>query len=142
MTPDARAEQGRRERDRVRVWVNVTSGVWNPVYTWHCPACGLTPLAPVYSSGAEGLLPEPAPLKYVRRSAIRDALGHARTCPALRLARLEAELEKLAGNLDQAAEIAANDGGPCWRGRSSDYRLTALWLTQILARHRQASNGE
>lgn len=136
MTPDARSliddKRHGRERSPLRVQVNRLVLPLKPPlikFEWVCPACG---------DLDQGFLNA--------RVTSWAAHTHARTCPALRLARLEAELEKEADHL--AGLIAADDrllkevGVSVWH---SGHRHGSAWawyrLTLILARHRQASNG-
>jgi hypothetical protein len=126
MTPDAhaptRTSLGQRERSPLRVWVqrHQASSAWKaPWWQWRCPACWRIEVS------IDGFLPK----------SIAAAAAHARTCPALRLARLEAELEKL-------AELFRREGDWNWNQGEPGYALGAdhAWarLTDILARHRQA----
>jgi hypothetical protein len=109
MTPDVlaptRTPLGQRERSPFRVWVSLCWFNGEQVYRWACPKCGKT----------GGVAP-------FRGLIIGNANRHAQVCPALRLARLEAEIEELADGYGHANQITvAND------------------LTNLLARHRQAS---
>lgn len=79
--------------------------------------------------------------------ALAAAGEHFRTCPALRLARLEAELEKLAAQYFELSEFVYPDvdylGEPReaparrrWEAVSDVYRLAHDELTAVIARHR------